>query len=136
MTRFLKLVALALMLIMGVVPMLGAPLAPHCMDMDKGGPVMNAMSHCAMMAMMAAATDSSMAISGTHEMPPCCRVAPAKPVRAVELQIPPTASAELALEPANEAVNVAPIATQARTIYSPPLPDSARSQSHLCTFLI
>ena len=133
MTPFLKLVALALMLIMGVVPIFGSPLAPQCMHMS--GSAMNATSHCAMMAMMAAAADSSAAISGTDEIPPCCRVVSAKPVRTVELQIP-AASPELALQPADEAVRAVPYVKPVRGNYYLPLPDSARSQSHLCTFLI
>ena len=132
MIRLFKVVALALMLIMGVVPMLGTPLA-QCTD--KNGSAMPAMSHCAMMAMMAAAADSSTAISGTHEMPPCCRFVPAKPVRTTELQVP-APSAELALQPANEAVSAMPVAKPARADYRLPLPDPARSQSQLCTFLI
>ena len=133
MTPFLKLVALALMLIMGVAPMLGAPLAPQCMD--RGGPAMNAMSHCAMMAMMPAAADPSAAISGTDEIPPCCRVVPAKPVQTVEVQIP-AASPELALQPADEAVRAVPSVKPVRGDYYLPLPHSTKSQSHLCTFLI
>ena len=133
MTPFLKLVALAMMLIMGAVPMFGSPLAPQCMHMSSSA--MNATSHCAMMAMMAAAADSSKSISGTDEMPPCCRVVPAKPVRTVELQVS-AASAELALQPADEAVSAMPSVMPVRGNCHIPPPDSARSQSRLCTFLI
>ena len=133
MVRLFKFVALALMLIMGVVPMLGAPAGLRCIT--KSGAVVEPMSHCAMMAMMAMDAERSLAVQATDEMPPCCRVVPAKPVRTVELQMP-VASAELALLPANETVGAAPTTTQARADYHIPLPDSARSQSHLCTFLI
>jgi len=133
MTRCFKLVALVLMLVMGTLPLL-ASASPSCRMMANSAKAMPAMHPCCPSMAMRAETVSH-ALETDNTMP-CCRVAPAKPVRAVELQIPPTASAEVALEPANEIVGVAPIATQARTTYSPPLPDSARSQSHLCTFLI
>ena len=57
-----------------------------------------------------------------------------KPAQKVDLQMP-APSAELALLPSNETAGVAPATAQARTDYHLPLPDSARSQSHLCTFL-
>ncbi len=132
MVRLFKLVALVLMLVMGTLPLL-ASASPSCRMMASSAKAVPAMHPCCPSMAMRAETVSH-ALETDNTMP-CCRVAPAKPVRAADLQMP-TASAELALEPANEAVNVAPISTQARTTYSPPLPDSARSQSHLCTFLI
>ena len=134
MLRLFKFVAMALMLILGVVPMLGTPMAQQCVD-KSGSAMMSAMSHCAMMAAMAAAADSSTALSGTHETPPCCRIVPAKPVRTTELQIPVPA-AELALQPAHAVVSAMPTGKPVRGNYHAPLPDSTRSQSQLCTFLI
>lgn len=133
MARWFKFVALVLMLVMGTLPLL-ASASPSCRMMASSAQPEPAKHHCCPSMAMRAGT-ASHALETDNTMP-CCRVAPPKPLRAVELQIPPTASAELALEPANEAVNAATIATHTRTTYSPPLPDSARSQSHLCTFLI
>ena len=133
MVRLFKAVALALMLIMGVVPMFGAPPAMRCMT--KSGSVVEPASHCAMMAMMAAAAEQSHSVQGTNEVPPCCRVVPAKPARPIELQMP-ASSPELALQPANEIASAVPGTTHARCDYHLPLPDSAHTQSQLCTFLI
>ena len=132
MVRLFKVVALALMLVMGVAPMFGAPSAIQCID--KAGSVVEPMAHCAMMA-MAATAERSFALRTNDEVPPCCRVVPVKPARAVELQVP-APSAELALQPANDTLSAVPASTGARCDDHIPLPDSLRSQSHLCTFLI
>ena len=130
MIRLFKVVALALMLIMGAVPMFGAKPGLQCID--KSGSAVEPMSHCAM---MAAAAEQSTSVGNPDELPPCCRIVPAKPVRAVELQLP-APSAEVTLQPANETVGAVPVTTHARCDYHIPLPDSASSQSQLCTFLI
>ena len=131
MTRCCKFVALALMLVMGTLPML-ASACPSCLAKAVSANAAPAMHHCCPMN----AEDAGLSPAAeTNNSPLCCRVAPANPVRAFNLQMP-AASAELALQPANEPVNAVPATAHARCDYHRPLPDSSHNQSHLCTFLI
>jgi hypothetical protein len=132
MTRFFKLVALALMLVVGTLPLL-ASASPSCRMTASSANAAPATHHCCPSMAMTAAGPSL--VPEAQGAAPCCRISPAKPVRAVDLQMP-AASVELALQPANEPVNALPVTTQAQSNYRLPLPDSASRQSHLCTFLI
>ena len=134
MARWFKFVALMLMLVMGALPLL-ASASPTCHPL--AGPVSAApAAHrcCPSMSAMAEAAVPSRALEGNDPMP-CCRVAPAKPVRTADLQMP-AATAELALQPADRTLNVVPVTTHARCDNHLPLPDFAHTQSQLCTFLI
>jgi len=134
MTRHFKLVALALMLVMGTLSLLGS-VAPSCLANAGSSNAVLAVHHCCPSMAMAAEDAGRSLVSQANAARPCCRVAPAKPVQRVDLQMP-AAAAELALQPANGPVNALPVTTQAQGNYRLPLPDSARSQSTLCTFLI
>ena len=134
MARWFKFVALVLMLVMGTLPLL-ASASPSCRAMAGPVSAAPAMHHCCPSMAIAAETAAPSHALETDDTMPCCRVAPAKPVRVADLQMP-AASAELALQPANEAVSAVPATAHTHCDYHIPLPDSARSQSHLCTFLI
>ena len=134
MARSFKLVALVLMLVLGTLPLL-ASVSPACRtkaNTSKSAPATHAC--CPSMAMQAEAATPTHALEADNTMP-CCRVAPVKPTRKVDLQMP-VVSVELALQPANEIVSAVPVTMHARCDHHLPLPDSARNQSHLCTFLI
>jgi hypothetical protein len=133
MTRHFKLVALALMLILGALPLLGSAV-PSCLAKARSSDAVSAVHHCCPPMAMATEDAGQSLASQANAARPCCRVAPAKPVR-VALQMP-AAAAELALQPANEPVMALSVPTQAQSNYHIPLSDSASLQSHLCTFLI
>ena len=134
MTCHFKLVALALMLVMGALPMLGSG-ALSCLANAGSSNAVSAVHHCCPSMAMAAEDAGRSLVSQANAARPCCRVAPAKPVKRVDLQMP-AAAAELALQPAAEAVNALPVTTQAQGNSRLPLPVSGSRQSHLCTFLI
>lgn len=129
MSRLFKLVVLALTLAVGLVP---AFADVSCAPI-QAGPGMCCAPGCQMMARMA--KTAGHALQGTGALPACCRVPCSKPVHHTELQAP-VPTADVTVHPADDFVGALLAATRVQRDRRLPLPDSAFSQSVLCTFLI
>lgn len=133
MNRFFKFVGLALMLVMGVSPLL-ASVPPCHTKADSSAQTMSAMPCCR--TLMAKAADRSLAIESTSALPPCCRISHAKPARTSTACTVPPVRTQSALQTADPFMGVALPAARTQRSYHIPLPDSVVSTAFLCTFLI